>query len=259
MAVTITTIQPQDSLAASRLTLNSNFTALKAGVDAVQALVDPSTLTIQGIKAATINNGSVSTSTTVFQVGQGSSLLGNVIMGTTGASTSVLVNGNGGFTIDQSSLTLNTGNLTLSGASSVGTFGGSISITGELRLPGSATAFSSVIGLTSSPTTVSVTGLKYVVISNTSITAGLTASLANGTPGQVVEIFHMLGASGFPVIIDTLNFAGLTGGIFLTQTADTLRCVYDGASWYLWNYSPSSFATVPGGGATGSSITFTTL
>jgi len=256
MPVSITTIQPQDSVASSRLTLNSNFAALKAGIDSVQILLDPSTSILQGVKSAIINDSAVSFSTSIFQVGKGSSLLGNVILGTTGASTSVLVNGNGGVTINSSTLTLTNGNLLLSNSSSLASFGGDLSVSRELRLPGAAAAFSAIIGLTSSTTTnINVADIKYLVLRNDSITTGLTASLNDGAAGQVVEIYHILGASGFPVNIDALNFQGLTGGISMTQTGDTIRCVFDGTLWYLWNYSSSSFATNTG--ATGSSITFT--
>ena len=254
MAVTITTIQPQDALASSRLTINSNFAALKAGVDSLQVLLDPTTFILSGVRSATINDAAVSFSTSIFQVGKGSSLLGNVIMGTTGASTSVLINGNGGVTVDQSSVTITAGNLTLSSASSVATFGGDVSVVKEFRVPGVAAAFGAPTGLTASAA-VTVTDLKYLVISNASTTGGHTASLSAGSAGQVLEIFHQLGASAYPVYISTTNFSGLTGPIELSATADTLKCVFDGAAWYLMNYSPSSFAT----GGTVSSITFTTI
>jgi hypothetical protein len=256
MAVTITTLQPQDSLATSRLTLNSNFAALKAGIDSVQLLLNPTTSVLSGVKSATINDSAVPLSSTIFQVGKGSSLLGNVTMGTIGATTSVLINGNGGVTLSNSSLTLTTGNITLSGSSSLFSTAGDVSISREFRLPGSATAFASIIGLTSTSTTnIAVADKKYVVVRNDSTTAGLTASLSSGNLGQVVEIFHILGASGFPVNIDALNFSGLTGGITMNNTGDTLKCVYDGTAWYLWSHAPSSFAT----GGTTSSITFTTV
>lgn len=257
MAVTITTIQPQDSIASSRLTLNSNFSALKAGIDAVQLLINPSNSVLSGVKSANINDSAQSLLTTIFTVGKGSALLGNVIMGTVGASTSVLMNGNGGLTINQPNVTISTGNLTLSSTSSVATFG-HVSVATEMRMPGSATAFASIIGLTSSTTTtINVTDRKYIVLRNDSSSAGLTASLSTGNLGQVVEIFHILGASAFPVNIDALNFSGLTGGIQMKKTGDTLKCVYDGAAWYLWNYSAASFAGATG--ATSSSITFTTI
>jgi hypothetical protein len=256
MAVTVTTIQPQDSIASSRLTLNSNFSALKAGVDAVQVLLDPTTSILSGVKSATINDNAVPTSTSIFQVGKGSSLLGNVTMGTTGASTSVLVNGSGGFTISQASLTLTAGNITLSGASSLASFAGHLSITKELRLPGVAVAFSAISGLTAD-STITTADLKYLIIRNDGIATGLTATLSSGNAGQVLEIFHIKGASGFPVYFTTTNFYGLTGSITLTETGDTLKCIYDGANWYLWNYSASSFATA--GGATASSISFITI
>jgi hypothetical protein len=258
MAVTITTIQPQDSIASSRLTLNSNFASLKAGVDSLQVLLNPSTSVLSGVKSATINDSAVSSSTTIFQVGKGSALLGDVIMGTTGASTSILINGNGGVTVDQSSVTVTTGGLTLAGTSSLGSFAGHLSIGKEIRLPGVATAFSAVFGLTAtSGTTITTGDRKYVIVRNDGIVTGLTASLSAGNSGQVIEIYHIKGASGYPVYVSATNFYGLTGSIAMTETGDTIKCVYDSPYWYLWNYAPSSLATASG--STGSSITFTTL
>lgn len=256
MSVSITTIQPQDALSSSRLTLNSNFAALKAGVDALQVLLDPTTLILQGVRSAIINDNAVPYSTSIFQVGKGSSLLGNVIMGTVGATTSVLIHGTSGVTIDQSSLNITLGNLSLASASSLGSFGGHLSISKELRLPGIANAFSGLVGITNSQT-IAVADLKYLVIQNNSLVGGQTASLSAGTSGQVLEIFHQIGESAFPVLINASNFSGLTGSISLTLTADTLRCVYDGAAWYLLGYSPASFAV--DGGLTSSSITFEVL
>jgi len=257
MAVTITTIQPQDSIASSRLTLNSNFASLKAGVDSLQVLLDPTTAILTGVKSATVNDSAVPTSTTIFQVGKGSALLGNVIMGTTGASTSVLVNGTGGYTIDQSSLTLTSGNLTLSGSSSLASLAGHLSVAKELRVPGVATAFAAVFGLTGNAT-ISVADRKYIIVRNDGIATGLTATLSAGSAtGQMIEIYHIRGASGFPINFSTTNVYGLTGSLTMKDTGDTIKMVYDSPYWYLWNYSPSSFATA--GGATVSSITFTTV
>ena len=259
MSVMITQIQPQDSIASSRLTLNSNFSALKTGVDSLQILLNPTTAVLTGVKSVTVNDNAVPYSSSILYVGKGSSLLGNVIMGTTGASTSVLVNGNGGFTIVQSNLTIGNGNLALSGAASLATFGGHISVTKENRQPGVANAFSAIIGLTDAvqPTPIPVADLKYVVLRNDG-TTGLTATLSAGNPGQVLEIFHIKGASGFPVYVIPAvgNFEGLIGPIQMTQTGDTLKLVYDG-KWYLWNYSSSSFAVA--GGATSSSVSYTLL
>ena len=253
--ITITSIQPSDSIASSRLTLNSNFSAIKAGVDAVQQLLDPSTLILSGVKSISVNDNSVSLSNSILNVGKGSSLLGNVIMGTTGASTSVLINGNGGVTIVQSSLTLGSGNLSLTSGSSVATFGGDISVQNELRLPGVSNAFASVVSLTQSAT-LTISDLKYLVISNGSTAggSGLTASLPVGNAGQVIEVYHSIGASGFPIFLNG-NFQGLTGSIVLTQNGDNIRIIFDGSQWYLWNYNPASFGTTVG--PTGSSITFT--
>lgn len=256
MAITITTIQPQDSLAASRLTLNSNFATIKAGVDSLQSLLDPTTYVLTGVKSATINNAAVSFTTSIFQVGKGSSLLGNVIMGTVGATTSVSIRGTGGVVLTQSSLTLTSGNLVLTSATSTATLGGNLSIGKELRTPGISTAFSAKVGLTAG-TTISTAGLKFLVVGNSGPTGPHVATLSAGNTGQVLEIYHSLGASATTVQISTSNFYGLTGGILLTKTGDTLRCIYEGTSWYLMNYSPASFGATSG--ATASSITFTTL
>jgi hypothetical protein len=257
MAVTITTIQPQDSIASSRLTLNSNFSALKAGIDNVQVLLDPTTSILTGVKSATINDSTLPLSNVIFQVGKSSVLAGSVTMGTIGASSSVLINGVNGVTISQSSLTLTTGNIILSGVSSLVDLKGHISVSNEQRLPGLATAFSGLIGLTNtSTTTINVANLKYLVISNASLsTTGLTASLLNGNLGQVLEIYHHIGASGGPVNFDVTNFQGLTGSLIMKASGDTLKCVYDGTKWYLMSYSAASFAT----GGTTSSVRFTTV
>lgn len=247
--VTITTIQPSDSVGSSRITLNSNFNALKAGIDSVHLLLNPRDAVLSGVKSATITDSALSLSDTIFTVSKGSRLLGNVIMGTTGSATSVIINGTGGLSMPQSAITA--ANVTTAGTVTTG----SISVSKENRQPGLAAAFAGIIGLTGDKT-LTVTDLKYIAIRNddTVITTGVTASLPAGTSGQVMEIFHILGPSAFPVILDATNFIGLTGAITMTATADTIKCVSDGTSWYLLNYSPSSFAT----GGTTSSITFTT-
>lgn len=254
MSVTITTIQPQDSIASSRLTINSNFSALKAGIDASHLLLDPTTAILSGVKSVVINDNAVPSSTSILYVGKGSSLLGNVIMGTTAQPTSVLVNGDGGFTIVQSSLNLENGNLNLTNGN--GNFGGSVKIEKEFRMPGVATAFTAA-GLTQT-STLNITDKKYLVVSNGATTTGtgVTAQLPAGSTGQVLEIFHVKGASGYPVwIVPASNdFYGLTGPIAMSETGDTLRIVYDGTLWYLWNYSPASFGLTSG--PTSSSITF---
>ncbi len=256
MAVTVTTINPQDSIASSRLTLNSNFTALKSGINAVQSLLDPTTYILSGVKSATIDNSAVAISTVIFTVTKGSLLYGNVTMGTTGASSSVLINGTGGFTIDSSNLTLTNGNLSLSSTSSLLTVGGDLTVAKEFRLQGSSTAFSAIYGLTAASTAMSPTDLKYIVVRNDSTTVGLTATLSAGNPGQVIEIYHIRGASGYQVNLSAANFYGLTGSISMRKTGDTLKVMYDSPYWYLWSYSAASFAGTTG--ATSSSITFTT-
>ena len=253
MAVTITTIQPTDSIASSRLTLNSNFSALQSGINSVQLLLDPVASVLSGVKSATISNLAVSYSVSVFSVGQGSALQGNLITGTIGASTSVLMNGNGGVTIDQSTLTLNSGNLVLSNSSSLLTVGGDISVSQEFRLPGIAAAFAAIVGMTAN-TTINVANLKYLIIKNNSTTVGLTATIGAGNLGQVLRISHALGASGKGAFINASNFSGLTGSIAMYKSGDSINAIYDGTAWYLTSYSAASYAA---GGAT-SSVTFTT-
>lgn len=245
MAVSITTIQGSDNVGLSRLTINANFAALKAASDSVTALLDPTTSTISGIKSVQIDNAASALSSAILSVSKGASILGNLTLGTIGASTSVSIRGTGGVSITEGSLSVSLGNITLSSSSSVLSVGGAISMVGEKRIPGIATAFTNTVSLTASSTAVPVTGLKYVVITNGSTAstavAGLTASLNAGSAGQEIEVYHTKGASG-PVLISTSNFAGLTGGISLSETGDKIRCVYEGSSWYLWDYVTS----VPG-------------
>lgn len=261
MAVSITTILGTDSLASSRLTINSNFSALKSAVDAVTALLDPTTYSISGIKSITINDAALTFSNTILSVGKGSSLLGNVIMGTTGASTTVLVNGTGGFTIVDSNLNMTNGNFNLNGSSSIMTLAGNFSLAKENRMPGVATAFSGLISLTSTTTySVPVTGLKYVIIKNGSTASfapnGLTAALGSGSTGQVIEIYHSAGPSG-SVKLQTNNFTGVTGSIVLSKTGDMIKTIWDSGSWYLWDYTPAYTYGATAGATATSSITFT--
>lgn len=258
MSVTITTISGSDSISASRLIQNQNFSVLKNAIEAIQLYMDSTNATISGIKSLTISNSSVSYSSNILNVGKGSALLGNVTMGTSGAATSVTVNGTGGFVINQSSLKILLGSLYCNGSIYVGMTAssgdGNLGVYKECRMPGLSTAYSGISGMTAS-TTYSVSTLKYLVLRNDSTTSSQTATLSNGSTGQVLEIVHALGASAYPVLISTSNFYGLTGSISLTKTGDSLKCIYDGTSWYMMNYSPVSFAT----GGTTSSITFTTV
>ena len=237
----ITTIAGSDNVGLSRLTLNANFAAIKATLDEVTALLDPSSTTLSGITSVQIDNASASLSSTILSVSKAAVILGNVTIGTIGASTSFNINGNGGVSISQGSLNVALGNITLSNPASLLLAAGNVSLGGEVRVPGVASAFLNTIGLTSTTTTsVAVTGLKYAVISNGSTSsasiAGLTASLQSGSAGQQVEIYHVAGPSG-PVNIDASSFYGLTGSIVLTATGDKLKCIYEGSSWYLWDFT----------------------
>lgn len=253
MAVSIQTLLGSENVGLSRLTLNANFAALKAASDAVTALLDPTTLTLSGIKSVTIDNSALGLSSAILSVSKGALILGDLTLGTIGASTSVAIRGNGGINISEGSLTIGVGNLSLSSSSLLTS--GNVSIVGEKRAPGLAAAFAATIGLTNDAavTALSVSTLKYIIISNggtgASALAGLEASLVSGSSGQELELYHTLGASAGPVKIATSNFAGLTGSIILTATGDKIKCIYEGTSWYLWDYTTGT------PGATSISIT----
>lgn len=250
--VSITTMQGSDNVGLSRLTINSNFAALKAAADGVMALLDPIALTLSGIKSLSIDDASASLSSSILNVSKGGTILGNFIVGTTGQSTSVTMNGTGGFYIVQSNLYLGSGSAYLASNSLLQA--GNLSVVGEKRAPGFAQSLtgSNYVSLTGPVYSAPVQGVKYLIFTN-GVTAGsgltgLTASLQAGSQGQEVEIFHVRGASGGPVWIDTTNFSnasgiGLTGGIKMTLSGDKIRCVYDGAAWYMFDYTTS----VPGG------------
>jgi hypothetical protein len=257
MAVPITTIQGSDNVALSRLTINANFSALKAASDAVTALLNPSTFTLSGVKSVQIDDSAAALSSSILSVSKGASILGNLTLGTLASPTSVLVNGTGGVTLAEASLNVTLGNVTISAAGSLLNLGGAININGEFRSPGISTAESNMIGLTSSTTySINPTGYnKYVFLSNGSTASiavpGLTASLGVGATGQVVELYHVKGPSG-SVYIDTTNFVGLTGPITMTETGDKIKCIYEGGSWYLWDANP---AFIYSAGATGATAT----
>jgi hypothetical protein len=261
MAVSITTILGTDAVSSSRLTINSNFSALKSAIDAVTELLNPTTYAISGIKSAVIDDAAMNYANTIFQVGKGSALLGNVILGTTGASTTVLLNGTGGFTIVDATLNMTNGNLNLNSTSSVLTLAGHLSVSKEARYPGISTAFSSMISLTSTSTySISPSGLKYIIVKNGSTASfsvnGLTASLASGVTGQKIEIYHSKGPSG-PFKLQTTNFTGVTGSIVMRETGDKITCVWEASSWYLWDYTPAYNYGATAGATGTSSITFT--
>ena len=245
MSVSITAIQAADSIAGSRLTLNSNFASIATEINNIEYLINPSTAAISGILSLSVSNSGVNYATSVLNVGQAATILGNLFIGATSNPTSVSILGSGNVTLSQASLVMSNGSVIVGSTSSASSFSGNVTISGELCLPGSANAFSNMISLTAASASINVSGLKYLVVSNSSGSAGLTASLSSADAGQVLEIFHVKGPSGYPVIINATNFNGLTGGIILTESGDTLKCLYDGTKWYLWSYSAMSFAGGP--------------
>jgi hypothetical protein len=253
MAVPITIIQGSDNVALSRLTMNANFTALKAASDAVTALLNPQLFTLSGVKSVVIDDSAQALSTSILTVTKGASILGNLTFGTIAANTSVVINGVGGVSISESSLSIPLGNLTVGSgatASSLLTAGGNFQLNGQFRSPGLASSQSSMISLTSTATyniTPTAVNNKYVFVSNGSTSSlspfGLTVSLGAGATGQMIEIYHILGPSG-PVRIDTTNFIGatgigLTGPIILTRSGDKIKCLYEAPGWYLWDVEPA--------------------
>lgn len=248
MSVPITTIQGSDNVGLSRLTINTNFAALKAASDAVTALLDPDTLALSGVKSVTIDDSASPLTSAILSVSKGAAILGKVTMGTIGASTSVLINGNGGVALSEANLTIALGNIDIQAATSLLDAGGHFNLDGELRLPGVAAAYSGQIGLTSAAGySLPVSSKKFITITNgatnSAATYGMTASLQAGSAGQSLEIFHVQGASG-PVRISTTNFYGLTGSIVMTQTGDLIKCFYEGSSWYLWDYTQGATSSI---------------
>jgi len=248
MAVSIQLLSGSDNVGLSRPIINANFSALKAAADASAALLNPSTSVLSGIKSVQVDNTALSLSSTILSISKSATVLGNMTLGTISASTNLTINGTGGVSISEGSLQLTTGNVTLAGISSLLTINGGINIVGEKRAPGLATAFLNTIGLTST-TTVNIvpSGLKYVIITNGATSSdavfGLTASLSAGTVGQEVEIYHVAGPSG-PTRIDASNFYGLSGSIVMTKTGDKIKCIYEGSSWYLWDFTPGATASI---------------
>jgi hypothetical protein len=257
MSVPITTIQGSDNVGLSRLTINTNFAALKAASDEVTALLDPSTLTLSGIKSVTIDDTSLPLTSAILAVSKGASILGVVTLGTIGASTSVLINGNGGVALSEANLTIALGNFDLQSATSLADLGGHLNLDGELRLPGVSTAFASSIGLTSAtPYAIPVSSKKYLVVTNGATNSaapfGLTASLQTGSAGQVVELYHVAGASG-PVRLSwqTTNATSVSiNGITQTQV--------DGSAIFQVGPNTTTF-TLTASGPTGTTTTQVTV
>jgi len=127
MAISITQLLGTDNVALSRLTINANFNALKAGYDAMATLLNPD-LSSLNVKSIQVDNTASSLSATIFSVSKGASILGNLTVGTTGQATTVTVNGTGGVNISNASLILTNGNLALSNAASLFSTAGNLSV-----------------------------------------------------------------------------------------------------------------------------------
>jgi hypothetical protein len=237
MSVPITTIQGSDNVGLSRLTINTNFAALKAASDAVTNLLNPDTFTLSGVKSVTIDDTAQPLSSSILSVTKGASILGNVTLGTIGQSTTVTVNGNGGIVFSEGALTISLGDFVVDSGTSEARFDGALKSAGEYRVPLVSSAFSGAIGLTGAASaTLNVSQKRFIVISSAVSSAfGLTASLPAGATGQELQIYHVLDQG--PVRIDAANFQGLTGSIVLNQTGDLIKCYYDSTSWYLWDYT----------------------
>ena len=102
MAISLTTINGTDSIAASRITINDNFSTVKSAVDDIQSVIN---------STGAINNSSKSTPT--IQTG------------------SITVTGATGVTISTGSLSVTAGNITLGGTLSFGTNGATIKKTNK--------------------------------------------------------------------------------------------------------------------------------
>ena len=246
MAVSITTIQGTDNVAMSRLTINANFSALKAVSDALTALLDPTTYSLSGIKSVSIDNSAVALSSTILSVSKSATILGSLNLGSVAQPTSLTINGTGAVSILSSSVTLGSGNFTMSSANSVLTQNGSLLLGGQFRSTGLNTSYSNIVTLITPVTNVNVTGSynnKYLFLTNGSTASyapdGLTATLSEGTEGQVLEIFHVKGPVG-PTVITTTNFWGLEADstITMTETGDKITCIYENGAWFLWEVEP---------------------
>jgi len=246
MAISITQLLGTDNVALSRLTINANFNALKAGYDAMATLLNPD-LSSLNVKSIQVDNTASSLSATIFSVSKGASILGNLTVGTTGQATTVTVNGTGGVNISNASLILTNGNLALSNAASLFSTAGNLSVSGGLRLPGLTTSQSNAVTLAASGTTIDVTTPehnKYVFLSNGSTAAAtpLSCAIGTGAAGQVLEIFHVLGPSG-PSSITTTNFSGITGDIIFHANGDKIKCIFEGGSWHLVEAIPAQYVS----------------
>lgn len=133
MAVTITEILETDEIAASRITLNNNFSALKAAVDTVTDTYLDTTTGDLSVNSATIQKLATDPFTTVgLTVENSASIVGNLGVGQTTTTNSLVVT-NG--------ITVSGGNISLTNSANKISSTGGFSVAGSFVQPGFSNGF----------------------------------------------------------------------------------------------------------------------
>lgn len=246
MALNIQVIQGSDGVAASRLTINNNFSVLKGAASALLSFLNTDTGALSGLSSASISNTAVSLSTSVLGVGNSALIAGNLSLGTEGQSTGLTVLGTGGVNITNGDATLGNGNLSLNSTSNGLSVKGFIKNEGEIRNIGVVASFTAPKDLNVDISPIQVSGLKYVVLKNSNTTQSKTTTIAAGTQGQILDIVLYNSSNTYREVgITNVVVKGSTDTttVGLSQSGDRITVVYEGNTWYLLTATPISLLT----------------
>ncbi|HOF06451.1 MAG TPA: hypothetical protein PKY44_00260 [Bacteroidales bacterium] len=251
MAINISIIESKTNLAASRLLINSNFSALKNGIDNLYSYLDPSTSILNGIKSLTVNDESSSITKSVLNVGNSAQILGNLTIGTSGIDNHITLNGNSNsnFIIQNGDIKIENGNISINGNSYaygnlyIGTTGNT---GGSINLVGLSKSFVSPIDITSetSPYAIqSVSGMQGIVLYNNDNTSDIDIILPlASTNGQELYISYIKGNDFAGDIIIKGNLIDTLGTKFIkmSESGDTIKLIGLSTHWILLNYTSIS-------------------
>lgn len=266
MAISITEIKGFDTVSASRIIINQNFSILSSAINNLSTYVNISDKTISNIEKLTVKRGTSNITDTLFDTNGSISVGGNIVAnGAISATSITLTNGqtisSGNFTIsNQSSNFINNGNLLLNGEFvQTDATSASIDASNELYFSNSNTTDLVYNGNTAIAGKVDLTGRSVVTLSWSNFVASndsqyylhriLLKTLNTTRVGQRVLIIAKINEdvtlphysseeNGYFILKDSLSYSGLnpiSTGIKFTASYQTAELIFDGLNWTILN------------------------
>lgn len=253
MAITITTINARDNLGKFHITLNNNFTALKDGVESIEAKLNPTTGNL-AVSNATFQKGVRSVSTEIVTNEASERIKGDLtVEGDTTLEGVTLGNA--------AALTLNSGTLTLSGENSdfvaegIARFDGPIVLKdyGATALDASNTG--TYVSVSSNIGTLDISGTHSMILDFTNYSASANVLNTNDVKDVLLQtgsyqgqsltlIINANASTGKPHKIKSNNIASIktTQNIEFQEDYGVLDLVYVGSSWVIKNLFKGNIA-----------------